>query len=193
MNSYHSRLRQLAATCEFADIGKEIKSQIIQSCTSQRLRRKAPKDSTMTLKALLADARALEVSEQQATDIESPGSANADKKDCCFNCGESWPHDAKAGCPARNRKCNSCEKYGHYAQYCRSSQKGQSSGKGGPPQRGNRKQRHQNFKPPQTVNQVNEESKPCSPPSSSDDEYMFTLDSPAKVAPFVSLKVNGVT
>ena len=49
MNSYHSRLRQLAATCEFNDVDKEIKSQIIQSCTSQRLRRKALRDSTMTL------------------------------------------------------------------------------------------------------------------------------------------------
>ena len=31
----------------------------------------------MTLKALLAKAGALKVSEQQATDIESPGNANA--------------------------------------------------------------------------------------------------------------------
>ena len=76
MNSYHSRLRQLATTCEFTDVDKEVKSQIIQSCTSQRLRRKALRDSTMTLEALLAEARALEFSEQQATDIESPGAAN---------------------------------------------------------------------------------------------------------------------
>ena len=77
MNSYHSRLRQLATTCEFTDVDKEVKSQIIQSCTSQRLRGKASRDSTMTLEALLAEARALEVSEQQATDIESPGTVNA--------------------------------------------------------------------------------------------------------------------
>ena len=77
MNSYHSRLRQLASTCEFADTDKEIKSQIILSCSSQRLRRKAFKDTTMTLQALLDEARALEVSEKQAVDIESSGSANA--------------------------------------------------------------------------------------------------------------------
>lgn len=147
----------MAATCEFNDVDKEIKSQIIQSCTLQRLRQKTLRDSTVTLEALLAKARALEVSEQQATDIESPGSANAvfpqksktpDKTARCFNCGGSWPHDAKAGCPAQNRKCNSCKKYGHYAQCCRGSQKGQSSGKGGTPRKGNRMQRHQNFKPP---------------------------------------------
>ena len=79
MNSYHSRLRQLAATCEFNDIDKEVKSQIIQSCTSQRLRRKALRDSTMTFEALLAEARALEVSEQQATDRISR------KCQCCIS------------------------------------------------------------------------------------------------------------
>ena len=57
MNSYHSRLRQLATTCEFTDVDKEVKSQIIQSCTSQRLRRKALRASTMTLEALLRVGR----------------------------------------------------------------------------------------------------------------------------------------
>ena len=113
-------------TCEFADIDKEIKLQIILSCSSQRLCRKALKDTTMTLQALLDEARALEVSEKQAVDIESSGSANAvfpqkskmpEKKSICFNCGESWPHDS-GGCPARNRKCNSCQRYGHYAKCC---------------------------------------------------------------------------
>lgn len=88
----------MAATCEFNDVDKEIKCQIIQSCTLQRLRQKTLRDSTVTLEALLAKARALEVSEQQATDIESPGSANAvfpqksktpDKTARCFNCGGS--------------------------------------------------------------------------------------------------------
>ena len=41
---------------------------------------------------------------------------------------------------------------------------------------------------------MNEESRPRSPPSSSDDEYTFTLSPRTKVsALFVSLKVNGVT
>ena len=105
MNLYNSRLRQLAAIGEFTDVDKEIKSQIIQSCTLQRLHPKALRDPSMTLEALLAAARALEVSEQQATDVESLRSANAllpqkcqtlDKTARCFNCEESWPHDAKA-------------------------------------------------------------------------------------------------
>ena len=151
----------------------------------------------------MAEARALEISEQQATDIESPGTANAllppksetpDKTASCFNCGGSWPHDVKAGCPARNRKCNSCKKYGHYAQYCRSSQKGQPDRRGGTHPNGNKKRRRRRPKPPRTVNQVNEESRPRSPLSSSDDEYTFALSSGTKVSPpFLSLKVSGVT
>ena len=79
------------------------------------------------------------------TDIESPEvpmlcflqeSKTQDKTAQCFNCGGRWPHNAKAGCPAQNRKCNSCKKYGDYVQYCQGSQKGQSSGKGGPPGKG---------------------------------------------------------
>ena len=138
MNSYHSRLLQLASTCEFADTDKEIKSQIILSCSSQRLRRKA-----LTLQALLDEARALEVSEKQAVDIESSGSATAvlpqksktpEKKRICFNCGESWPHDS-GGSPARNRKCNSCQRYGHYAKCCRNGRR--SSNPVRTPQKGN--------------------------------------------------------
>ena len=63
MSAYHSRLRQLATTCEFADIDKEIKSQIILSCSSQRLCRKALRGTTLTLETLLIEARALEISE----------------------------------------------------------------------------------------------------------------------------------
>ena len=102
MNASHSRLRQLASTCEFSDIDKEIKPQIIQSCSSQRLRCKALRDATMTLHALLDEARALEVFEKQAKDIESSESANSvlpqppetpQGKRFCYNCGGSWPHD----------------------------------------------------------------------------------------------------
>ena len=60
MSAYHFRLLQLATTCEFADVNKEIKSQIILSCSSQRLRRKALRDTNLTLETLLSEARALE-------------------------------------------------------------------------------------------------------------------------------------
>ena len=65
MNAFHSRLRQLSATCEFGDVDKEIKSQIFLSCSSQRVQCKALRDATMTLETLLNEARALEISERK--------------------------------------------------------------------------------------------------------------------------------
>lgn len=35
LDAYHTRLRQLAATCEFTDTDREIKTMIIQTCTSK--------------------------------------------------------------------------------------------------------------------------------------------------------------
>ena len=196
MNSYHSRLRQLASTCEFADTDKEIKSQIILSCSSQRLRCKALKDTTMTLQALLDEARALEVSEKQAVDIESSGSANAvlplksktpEKKSICFNCGESWPH-VSGGCPPRNRKCNSCQRYGHYAKCCRNGRR--SSNPVRTPQKGSKWQGRTTHKskPFKTVNQVKQG---LGSASSSDEEYTFRVEVPSKVsASFVPLEIK---
>ena len=90
-------MRQLSVTCEFGDVDKEIKSQIILSCSSQRLQRKALRDATMTLETLLNEARALEISETQAKENESSGNAaNAvlptpsQPMKNCFNCGDIW-------------------------------------------------------------------------------------------------------
>ena len=101
INAFRSRLCQLSATFEFGDVDKENKSQIILSCSSKRLRRKALRDTTMTLETLLNEARTLEISETQTKDIESSGNAaNAvlptpsQPKKNCFNCGGIWPHDS---------------------------------------------------------------------------------------------------
>ena len=71
IDEYVTRLRQLAIDCEFHEKDCEVKSQIIQCCSSNRLRRKALKTPEITLKGLLDEARALEISETQASGIES--------------------------------------------------------------------------------------------------------------------------
>ena len=72
LESYHTRLRQLAKTCEFSDIDKEIKEHIILTCTSSSLRRRALRENP-TLEALLKLGRALELSAKQAKDVEDTG------------------------------------------------------------------------------------------------------------------------
>ena len=69
-DSFHTRLRTLAKTCEFADADKEIKEQLILSCKSNALRRKALRED-LDLTALLKAGRALELSETQAKEVES--------------------------------------------------------------------------------------------------------------------------
>ena len=69
LDSYHTRLRQLAKTCQFADQDKEIKDHIILTCTSNALRRRALRDD-FTLANLLKHGRALEMSESQASEVE---------------------------------------------------------------------------------------------------------------------------
>ena len=56
IDAYHTRLRQLAQTCDFNNIDKEVKTQIIIGCSSQRLRRRALRDNP-SLKDLLLVGR----------------------------------------------------------------------------------------------------------------------------------------
>jgi hypothetical protein len=123
IDSYHVRLRSLAKHCEFANVDAEIKSHIIQTCRSTRLRRRALTDATLTLKALIDLGRSMELTEQQTQLIESgphqTGNSEADSRDqtvaqvrnragdrrahvnarkqppatLCRNCGKSYPHE----------------------------------------------------------------------------------------------------
>ena len=145
VDQFCTRLRTLAATCEFTDIDRELHSQIIQNCQSQELRRRALRNPKMTLKELLALARTLEASEYQAADMTKTNestSVNAITKQFkssggkythkgygykqpstqsqCWNCGGQWPHPGgRHSCPAHGKTCANCAKQNHFAQHCR--------------------------------------------------------------------------
>ena len=63
VEQFATRLRKLSLNCEFHDVDSEIKSAIIQNCTSKRLRRFALRENELTLDALLTKARSLKMSE----------------------------------------------------------------------------------------------------------------------------------
>ncbi|XP_006824607.1 uncharacterized protein LOC102801657 [Saccoglossus kowalevskii] len=69
LDSYNTRLEQLAKTCTFHNEDEEIKSQIVLSTTSARLRRRALREN-LSLKDILDAGRAFEISERQAKGIE---------------------------------------------------------------------------------------------------------------------------
>ena len=76
LDSFHTRLRTLATFCEFQNIDNEILTQILQGCSSNRLRRRALREN-YTLEQILSSARAQELSEARATEIESNQTASA--------------------------------------------------------------------------------------------------------------------
>ena len=145
VDQFCTRLRALAATCEFADIDRELLSQIIQNCQSQELRRRALRKTDIKLNELLVLARTLEASDFQAMVIsksteqaainmtsttkyaktqQTQHYANTHK---CWNCGGKWPHrGGRQACPAYGKICANCSKQNHFAQHCRSTQ-GQSN------------------------------------------------------------------
>ena len=197
LDQYHTRLRKLATTCEFVDGEREIKTQIIQSCLSSRLRRKALRDSTLTLTALLAEGRSIEVSERQAkgiekslaaiqlnetAPIEDANSVNAirrqqqhsarrdSSKRKCYYCGFDYPHKNN-NCPAQGKECSLCHKMNHFAKVCKSTQNPNQNQTKFPRQL--RPSRHSNTREINVVGNRNAGDDEST--SSSEEEYVYTV------------------
>ena len=64
-------LRTLAKNCEFENVDKEILQQVIQNCRSNQLRRRALREPEKGLQDILTMGRMLELSERQASAIET--------------------------------------------------------------------------------------------------------------------------
>ena len=137
--SFVTRLRQLAATCSFLENDKEIKSQVVQGCSSGHLHRKILTSPKMTLAQVIELARINELAETHAATIESginitnkmqhikkqsrnPPAKNTQPAQTCRNCGHSWPHPGgKENCPAFNKTCRICQRRNHFASVCKST------------------------------------------------------------------------
>ena len=148
IDQFTTRLRKLAATCDFTSIDKEVKSAIIQNCSSKLSRRYALLDNELTLAKLLAKGRAFQLSESEATGIEkslestsiseevveavgpsnrvpAQQQASHTRQDSvtqpqCRNCVGPWPHNNNI-CPAKGKSCLNCGKSNHFAKVCRSA------------------------------------------------------------------------
>ena len=70
LDQFVTRLKKLAATCDFADSDSEIKSQIIQKCRSSKLRTKALADMTIKLDQLIQQGKVMEKAINYAKVIE---------------------------------------------------------------------------------------------------------------------------
>ena len=147
MDTYQARLRALAKNCEFANLDGELKSHIIQTCVSTRLRRRALAEPTMTLQQIVDAARSMETAELQVKVIESGQNeatsstvaavrndriSGADDRSNPANkeqvrvripvvTAEEVFHIRKAvKAVLHGENCRTCSKTGHFAKLCRS-------------------------------------------------------------------------
>ena len=203
IDQFHTRLRHLSATCDFKDADEEIKTQLVEHCTSSRVRRKAFREE-VSLGDLLTYARSLEVSDRHTKEVEKTikdtVNYHSDRKDhrlqrskpksqVCFKCGGFYPHKDKP-CPAIGKECRKCSRVGHFQKMCLSKKEFSTR----PNQRNVKKAS-------KTVNAMNRESKPSSThllseeSSSSSDEASFAIAAKGKKkqAPVAKLKIEGAT
>ena len=148
LDLFHTRLRTLSINCDFHNVDSEIVTQMIQGCNSHRLRRRALREG-YTLNDFIAAARAQELSESRAAEIESntpyvpartqaEASANSirhkkppqqkhynndnqSKRPAVRQCRFCGGRFPHDGkCPAFGKECRSCGKMNHFSKVCRS-------------------------------------------------------------------------
>ena len=189
LDSFHTRLRRLAETCEFNDVEFEKEQQIIIGGTSSKIRKRALRDPQFALKDMLLEGRRDEQSTYQAKDIGSKDVKDAEankiatqqgqktEQQTCRNCGRNYPHDGR--CPATGKICNKCGKPNHFANVCRSTAQKPS-------------RKHMSRKPkPRTVRPLKQENHHSD--SDSDQSYLYTVNSANKNNANVKVTVNSVS
>ena len=75
IDCFHNRLRHYAKFCEFENETREIKQQIIENCSSNKIRKQALKEN-ISLDDILQLARATETTELRIKDIECSKPSN---------------------------------------------------------------------------------------------------------------------
>lgn len=203
LDDFVTELRQLAKNCEFTNTDHEILSQVIQHCSSSRLRKRALREPDKSLKDILELGRSLELADTQAAAIEDesvnsihrPRPPNNQKprttptktshptnnqrnkplntQTTCRNCGGQYPHNT--ACPAKGKTCNYCKKPNHFKTVCNK------------------------LKRRQQVNNMSSGDKSAETDSNDSDDYCYTIHIENEVVntvkqplPKVSLKLNNI-
>ncbi|CAB3989654.1 Transposon Tf2-9 poly [Paramuricea clavata] len=188
VDSYITRLRTLAETCEFEGAENEIRDQFVMTCSSHGFRTKLLRETDLTLAKLITMARAKELAVKQASNISGHNNSRNNfnrvkdegndeakdkvrhakyvpkphKQNQCRNCGNEFKQGHKDVCPAKGKTCRACGKLSHFARVCRSRKN--------PPKDSKKDSR-------ESVRVAQQQTQKQSPPNSSDDEYTFAVSS----------------
>ena len=147
LDQYLLSLQQLGRDCTFKALTAEqvrdelIRDAFINGLISGHIRQRLLENTTLDLKTAVDQARALEAAQRHSdsyhqpnysvtasasvppaipTQCEQPTTAATGRSagQSCFFCG--FARHPRPKCPARDAKCSSCGKMGHFAKVCRS-------------------------------------------------------------------------
>ncbi|CAB4007708.1 Retrovirus-related Pol poly from transposon opus, partial [Paramuricea clavata] len=136
------RLKHQVKFCKYGNPNDMIRDQIIEHCSSSRLRRRLLCEPELTLEKTVEIGRSFEASERQASQIEAdslkttdlgvnairskaassryPTSIQTGRSNIvCYCCGNAGHRAKDPRCPAEGMSCNKCHKLGHFARVCR--------------------------------------------------------------------------
>lgn len=137
------RLRKQAERCDFGmNFEDHVKDQLIEKCSSSRLRRKLLALGDAKLDIVIREAKAFEAVQEQgqaldekSTNIDKTAEVNkieAHQKTTTFNnaksiichrCGYTGHRQFDDKCPAKGKTCNKCGGANHFSRRCRSKKR----------------------------------------------------------------------
>ncbi len=194
IESFVTRFRTLAKSCGFENMDEAIRDQVVEKCSSGKLRRRLLREADLTLTNCIETAKQFQASERHATQMEMPthsstpqdtaSAVNAYSSQAtrsrhnpgqrqsilvaltCFCCVLSGHKAKDLSCLGKGKNCNKCGKSGYFGRVCKSSPKPSN---------------------PQSRSSVNLIT-PRFDNDSSDDEYLFTFGNSSRRVPVI---ING--
>ncbi|XP_064483048.1 uncharacterized protein LOC135395890 [Ornithodoros turicata] len=120
LDQFQVRLRRLAATCEFANIDKELTNYWELAVSLEIAELQASNIEGPSQHQTVQKVAAKKPWRGGATRKENRSNHRSSQK--CFGCGGNWPHkNGKASCPAWGATCHKCQKKNHFANWCKST------------------------------------------------------------------------
>lgn len=134
------RLRKQAERCDFGENCEDsVKDQLIEKCSSSRLRRKLLALGDAKLDVVIREAKAFEAVQEQGKALDQklddhdktievnkidtyqkPVPFNNGKSIVCHRCGHTGHRQFDEKCPAKGKTCNKCGGANHFSRKCRS-------------------------------------------------------------------------
>lgn len=144
IDHYIAALRELVKKCDFGAMEDEmLRDQIVEKTNSARIRERLLMEEDLKLdktldvarrtEAAIADAKTISVTDtkpvaavhvqKKARNPKQKPARKTDGATSCYRCGAAEHKANDKSCPAKDSKCNSCGKVGHFSRVCKSSQK----------------------------------------------------------------------